>query len=68
MDSQKLLKLIDRRHQQEIELLNLADCMVASATNLKGQGYDILMQTRQEFKEKLHEALSESVKAMPFAY
>lgn len=68
MNSQKLLQLIERRHNQELELLSLADSMVASATNMKGQGYDVFLQTRQQFKEKLHEAMSESIKEMPFAY
>lgn len=68
MESSKLLQLIQQRHEQELELLNLADSMVASATNMKGQGYDVFLQTRQEFKEKLHEAMSGTIKEMPFAY
>lgn len=72
MNSQKLLQLIERRHNQELELLNLADSMVSAVTNMNAQNYEILMQTRQEFKEKLHEALDEAMnhqmKAMPFAY
>jgi hypothetical protein len=68
MDSKKLLQIIERRHNQECELLGLVDTMAAAATSMNGQNYELLMQTRQQFKEKLHDALSGSVREMPFAY
>jgi hypothetical protein len=68
MDSSKLLTLIQRRHDQECELLSLVDSMASAASNMNPQNYDILLQSRHQFKEKLHEAMSESIKEMPFAY
>lgn len=69
MDSNNLIQCIRRQHEQECELMNLADSMAASATTRGAQSYEQLMQTRQQFKEKLHEALSSPIyRAMPFPY
>lgn len=68
MDSAKLLQLIQRRFNQECELLNLVDTMASAASNMNSQNYEILLQARHQFKEKLHEALSEPIKELPFAY
>lgn len=58
MDSNNLLQCIRRQYEQECELMSLADSMAASATSFGAQSYEQLMQTRQQFKEKLHEALA----------
>lgn len=69
MNSQKLLKLIEQRHEQECELMQLADQMASAAAHMNPQNYDTLLQARQQFKEKLHDALSgQAVKELPFAY
>ena len=68
MDSSKLLTLIQKNHEQECELLNLVDTIASAATNMNSQNYEIMLQSRQLFKEKLHEALAGSIKEMPFAY
>jgi hypothetical protein len=69
MTSTQLLQRIQQQHNQECELLNLADTMVANATSMQAQGYEQLLQTRQQFKEKLHEALTAPLsREMPFAY
>ena len=68
MDSSKLLTLIQRRHDQECELLNLADTIASAASNMNPQNYEIMLQARHQFKEKLHEAMSENIKETPFAY
>lgn len=68
MNSQKLLQIIERKYNQECELLGLVDTMAAAASSMNAQNYELLMQTRQQFKEKLHEAISDNVPEMPFAY
>ena len=69
MNSQTLLARIDKKHNQMCNLLQLADTMVSAASSMNSQNYEILMQTRQQFKEKLHEAVFEqTAKELPFEY
>lgn len=37
------------------EILKLADEMAAAATNFRGQGYEIFIETRDRFKEFLEQ-------------
>jgi hypothetical protein len=43
---------IDTKIDQK-RILELADEMAAAATNFKGQGYEIFIKTREQFKETL---------------
>lgn len=65
----KLVKRFEEKQQAEIELLALADDMTAKATDMRGQNYELFLQTRQQFKEKLHRTLmQDSLDNMPFTY
>lgn len=65
----KILKRFEEHQQAELELMALADEMAARATEMRGQNYELFLQTRQQFKEKLHATLMADIKEdMPFAY
>ena len=52
----------------EIEqlLLALADSMASAATTFSGQGYQSFLQARDEFKETLHNTLSDMIPATTY--
>lgn len=65
----KLVKRFEEKQQAEIELLALADDMASKASHMNSQNYELLLQTRQQFKEKLHRTLmQDSLDNMPFTY
>jgi hypothetical protein len=47
-------------------LLALADNMASAATTFSGQGYQSFLQARDEFKETLHNTLSDMIPAKTY--
>lgn len=65
----KILKRFAQQQQAELDLMALADEMAAKATEMRGQNYELFLQTRQQFKEKLHSTLMSDIREdLPFAY
>lgn len=69
MEPAKLIEIYQQKYQQEQELLTLVDTIASAAADMNAQNYDTLLQSRQQFKEKLHKAVSGTMQdKLPFAY
>lgn len=44
---------LENKEEQKEKLLNLADEMAEAATEFKGQGYRLFLETREKLKEAL---------------
>jgi hypothetical protein len=69
MQHTTILKRFTEQQQAELELMALADDMASKAGDMRGQNYELFLQTRQQFKEKLHTTLMASIREqLPFSY